>query len=177
MSQGAKPEPDSGSAGDTPVAADLTMAARWSCLNTTELLEAILKHLDTKTLLFSQRVNRRFRDVIQRSRPLRQRLFLEPATAAEILEADFKPNQSATPYILVTSSEEAGLEKLPARELERRTHDDKYTRLAVLNPLLFDDPFRHDGKVWPAQTHIYRREYGYIHLRVPLSRPSSLQQT
>lgn len=49
-------------------------------LGTTELLEAILLHLDTKTLLLSQRVSKAFKETIITSLPLQQALFLKPST-------------------------------------------------------------------------------------------------
>lgn len=56
-----------------------------ACLNTTELLENILRFLDFKTLLLAQRVSRNFQNVIVGSLPLQQKLFLAPATFEEAL--------------------------------------------------------------------------------------------
>ena len=50
-------------------------------LHTTELLEAILDHLPEKELLLAQRVCRKFRAVISRSKLLQQKLFFAPAEA------------------------------------------------------------------------------------------------
>ncbi|KAI7281649.1 hypothetical protein KC345_g4018 [Hortaea werneckii] len=53
-------------------------AARNAVLHTTELLENILYFLPMKDLLFAQRVCTRWRELIQRSIPLQEALFLRP---------------------------------------------------------------------------------------------------
>ena len=54
------------------------MAAAACVLDTVELFEAILVCLPAKELLLTQRVSRRWRDVIGRSIKLQRALFLEP---------------------------------------------------------------------------------------------------
>ncbi|KAK5729312.1 hypothetical protein LTR17_012037 [Elasticomyces elasticus] len=49
-----------------------------------ELLETILLHLPLRRLLLCQRVNRAFKDVVNRSAPIRKSLFLEPACSDTI---------------------------------------------------------------------------------------------
>lgn len=62
-----------------------TTPASQACLNTTELLENILRFVDFNTLLLAQRVSHHFMDVITGSLPLQRKLFLAPATFQEAL--------------------------------------------------------------------------------------------
>lgn len=54
-------------------------ATRYAVFCTTELLDDILLQLTMKDLLFAQRVCRRWRDVIQQSKPLQKALFFLPS--------------------------------------------------------------------------------------------------
>ncbi|EME41970.1 hypothetical protein DOTSEDRAFT_54458 [Dothistroma septosporum NZE10] len=62
------------------------MSAASQVLGTVELLECVLAELDMQTLLHSQRVNCTFRNTIQKSSRLRQRLWLEPGDGAYFLD-------------------------------------------------------------------------------------------
>ena len=53
---------------------------------TTELLEYILIHLDMKTLLLAQRVNRQFQSTINRNAKLQKKLFFVHASTKEAVE-------------------------------------------------------------------------------------------
>lgn len=53
---------------------------------TTELLENILLHIDTKTLLLAQRVNHKFNSVIRSSGQLQKLLFFSHATIEEAIK-------------------------------------------------------------------------------------------
>ena len=59
-----------------------------------ELLEAVLLHLDYKTLLLAQRVSRFWHDTINGSKGLRTKLFLEPATIDEAIRFNVLEDQS-----------------------------------------------------------------------------------
>ena len=50
---------------------------------TSQLIEAICVHLDPRTLLFTQRVSRMWREAIQRSTLLQRTLFLSPLPVAK----------------------------------------------------------------------------------------------
>ena len=125
------------------------------CLGTTELLEAILLHLDTRTLLLSQRVSSHFRAVIAASRGCQQRLFLQPATPTEILAPDFRPNQLARPFIFVDEVQDVEVAEVGSGEIARMP-DSQYTQRAILNPLLFDLPKWRLENPWPAQLRFTR---------------------
>jgi hypothetical protein len=55
-------------------------------LGTTELLEAILCYVDSRTLLLSQRVGRKWRAVIVGSPILQKKLFMRPASYGELVD-------------------------------------------------------------------------------------------
>ncbi|KAF7193636.1 hypothetical protein HII31_04982 [Pseudocercospora fuligena] len=59
--------------------------AAQSTFGIVELAEAILVDVDIRTLLHAQRVCKQWRLLIQESKPLRQKLFLEPDTTTTIL--------------------------------------------------------------------------------------------
>ncbi|KAK3631456.1 hypothetical protein LTR56_016820 [Elasticomyces elasticus] len=59
-------------------------------LGTYELLETILLHLPLRQLLLCQRVNRAFKDVVNRSAPIRKALFLEPS-CRDTIEITMQP--------------------------------------------------------------------------------------
>ena len=78
----------------TPVIDDLTLAlaslsitedfaAAHAVFSTTELLVPILIGLDVKTLLLSQRVSHKWREVISKTKQLQQKLFIEESTLEE----------------------------------------------------------------------------------------------
>lgn len=54
-------------------------------VGTIELLEIILQHLDMKTLLLAQRVNRTWHDVISTNTYLQKKLFMVPSTLDEAI--------------------------------------------------------------------------------------------
>lgn len=54
----------------------VTNSTREAVFNTAELLEQIFLHLPAKTIYGSQRVCRQFRDIVQMSVELQQKLFL-----------------------------------------------------------------------------------------------------
>ena len=105
-------------------------AASKACLDTTELLEAILMWLDTQTLLLSQRVCHKFQNVITNNSTLKERLFLFPATLEDIAEAD---------SILVEPLSDA---EMMEERLSTMAHkpDSQYAQRATLNPLFFNLP-------------------------------------
>ena len=61
--------------------ADQPKPAVEAVFGTTELLEAILVHLDFTTLQLSQSVSARFRDVVLKRKALQTKLFLLPASS------------------------------------------------------------------------------------------------
>ncbi|KAK5713775.1 hypothetical protein LTR17_017459 [Elasticomyces elasticus] len=70
-------------------------------LDTTELLECILIHLDNRTLLLSQRVNSTFQATITTSIHLQRKLFLRPeSTSAGSTSSPKTPNKRFNPLFL-----------------------------------------------------------------------------
>ena len=61
------------------------MAASDQVLGIVELLEKILFHLDTKTLLLAQRVCKQWRALVKRSKKLQQALFFEPVNGGTLV--------------------------------------------------------------------------------------------
>lgn len=131
-----------------------------ACFNITELLEAILLNLDSKTILLSQRVNSKFRDVITSNNAFKQRLFLLPTSPQEIQEPNFRPNQATRPYIFVerirtedqlTEDERAEASRyLWYRKLRR----ERCTQRAILNPFMFHLPRWRLDEEWAVQLRL-----------------------
>ncbi|KAK5683889.1 hypothetical protein LTS10_003752 [Elasticomyces elasticus] len=70
-------------------------------LDTTELLECILIHLDNRTLLLSQRVNSTFQATITTSIHLQRKLFLRPESSnASSTSSPKTPNKRFNPLFL-----------------------------------------------------------------------------
>lgn len=150
--------------------------ATTACLNTTELLEAILRHLDARTLLLSQRVNHKFHAVITKSLPLRQRLFLAPVSAADLLAPDFTPNQTPRPHITISTRPDV----LRTRNIN--SDDDHLSREpatpSTLNPILFPTPRFWGSPHWPAEftfiLHQTEREPELLRAMYPAQPPPPL---
>ncbi|KAK3059936.1 hypothetical protein LTS18_009714 [Coniosporium uncinatum] len=68
------------------------MEALHKVIETPELLELILLHLDARTLLHSQRTNRSFYELIKHSPYLQQALFFRPQSAANPKESTYRTN-------------------------------------------------------------------------------------
>ncbi|KAK5732889.1 hypothetical protein LTR17_010162 [Elasticomyces elasticus] len=101
------------------IAPDQVTPASAQVLGTTELLEAILIRVNVRTALLSQRVCRKWRDVIGGSVTLQKKLFMRTATLAEALElADLGGEQGRIVY---TAAEQ----------------EDWSSPTGVINPLLF----------------------------------------
>ena len=64
----------------------LVRSATKLALSTTELLEAILVHLDMKSLLHAQRVSQGWKDTITGSLQLQRHLFMAPAKIADMMQ-------------------------------------------------------------------------------------------
>ncbi|EME77237.1 uncharacterized protein MYCFIDRAFT_212669 [Pseudocercospora fijiensis CIRAD86] len=125
------------------------MAATTAALDTAELLELILLNLDTRTLLLSQRVDRRWHHTIRNSKSLQKKLFLLPTNSfEEILDLGLLDESRAEKYNILdaTSNRSKWLEQV-----------------VILNDLLFDttrewklrncafaDPNRRSGKFIPS---------------------------
>lgn len=58
------------------------------CIDTSELVENILRHVDVCTLFLAQRVSRQFQDMITGSLSIQRELFLAPATFEQALSAN-----------------------------------------------------------------------------------------
>ncbi|KAK3691333.1 hypothetical protein LTR37_018694 [Vermiconidia calcicola] len=100
-------------------------AAVWT---TTELLENILLHIDTKTLLLAQRVNHRFNGVIRSSGQLQKKLFFSHATTEEAIKLFSMSSETEIPLFIPTAEERISENIKPFLPLDPR----------VLNPLLFE---------------------------------------
>lgn len=118
--------------------------AATAVLETTEMLEHIMRFLDMKTLLLSQRVDRRWKATIKGSIMLQKKLFMRPATLEDVLE-----------LAVIESRQEDEL--LVLRDHWRTAATDKGSSwYSVVNPLLFDSVdvgrgqiFKHSPK-WTA---------------------------
>ena len=95
---------------------------------TTELLEDILMHIDMKTVLLAQRVNRKFNGVISSSPWLQKKLFMLPATIEEAIKCVSNEHYVVDQgFILV---EAVGF------KTERRGRKAKLFNVHITNPLL-----------------------------------------
>lgn len=95
-------------------------------LETTELLENIMRFLDMKTLLLSQRVDKRWRTTIKDSIMLQKKLFMRPAALEDIVDLD------------LTETRQEG-ELLALQDLQRTEINGKHSsQFSIVNPLLFD---------------------------------------
>ncbi|KAK3653643.1 hypothetical protein LTR56_004498 [Elasticomyces elasticus] len=104
---------------EADTAPDQITPASARVLDTTELLEAILIRVNVRTALSSQRVCRKWRDVIGGSVTLQKKLFIRTATLAEALElADLGGERGRIVY---TAAEQG----------------DSSSPTGVINPLLF----------------------------------------
>ncbi|KAK5732906.1 hypothetical protein LTR17_010179 [Elasticomyces elasticus] len=89
-----------------------------------ELFDGILRHVDMKTLLLSQRVSRSWKTSISSSSLMQQKLFLKPANLEDALILADGYNQAKL-FIHATSQ-----------------YSDPEAVVSLLNPLLFDRPQR-----------------------------------
>ncbi|KAK3691318.1 hypothetical protein LTR37_018679 [Vermiconidia calcicola] len=69
-----------------PPTTGMATSAAAAVLSTTELVEAILQHLPFEGLLKAQQVSWYFNNVVQSSKQLQRKLFLEPGPTEEVLE-------------------------------------------------------------------------------------------
>lgn len=101
------------------------MAAATATLDTGELLELILLNLDTRTLLLSQRVDRRWHYIIRHSKMLQKKLFLLPTnTFDEILELGLLDAAKSERYNILDATSHRSKQFLE--------------HIVILNDLLFD---------------------------------------
>lgn len=101
------------------------MAAATATLDTGELLELILLNLDTKTLLLSQRVDRRWHYIIRHSKMLQKKLFLLPTNSFdEILELGLLDASKSERYNILDATSQRSKQFLE--------------QVVILNDLLFD---------------------------------------
>ncbi|KAI5360605.1 Putative F-box-like domain superfamily protein [Septoria linicola] len=101
------------------------MAAATATLDTGELLELILLNLDTRTLLLSQRVDRRWHYIIRHSKMLQKKLFLLPTnTFDEILELGLLDASKSERYNILDATSHRSKQFLE--------------QVVILNDLLFD---------------------------------------
>lgn len=109
-----------------------------ACLNTTELLENILKFVDVKSLVLAQAVSRQFKDVVVGSLALQRKLFLIPSTFEQALDT--------------ADGEKEGMQNWFAPDGKPkacRWNDDKqlgFDRLFMVNPALLYLLDKADGK-------------------------------
>ncbi|KAK3719727.1 hypothetical protein LTR37_004264 [Vermiconidia calcicola] len=105
-------------------------------LNVPELLEIVLLHLSAKDLLLSQRVARLWRRTVQRSKSLRQTLFLEHVepTTAWVLQRGDSEVVRAGPFSLGSKI----VRELPAEDIHKVQVPDQtgYSYKAIWNDLL-----------------------------------------
>ncbi|KAK4956534.1 hypothetical protein LTR10_006061 [Elasticomyces elasticus] len=104
-----------------------------AALAITELLESILVRVDAKTLLLSQRVCRKWRDVIEGSLVLQQKLFLRPATLAEATNLSAEDNDKA--LVVMQADEDTRFMAAPEHSM---TFDILPESSGLLNPLFFN---------------------------------------
>lgn len=112
------------------------MTTRYSTaavLNTYELLEAIILELPMQQILDIRRVSKTWKAIIDRSKPLRTKLFLEPETSKCLWVMD-RRSLHLRPY------EWGARERLGERWMQNQA----VSRPSVANPLLFkhDDALR-----------------------------------
>ncbi|KAK5725292.1 hypothetical protein LTR17_013055 [Elasticomyces elasticus] len=116
----------------TPIMVARVTPAADAALAITELLESILVRVDAKTLLLSQRVCHKWRDVIEGSHVLQQKLFLRPATLAEATNLSAEDENKA--LVVMRSNEDTRF-----MAMERyMTFDIQPESSGLLNPLLFN---------------------------------------
>ncbi|CAK4032770.1 hypothetical protein AC578_7593 [Lecanosticta acicola] len=100
------------------------MSAVTAVFDTTELLEAILSRVDTKTLLLAQRVEKRWQQVINNSKSLLKKLFFLPTnTFDDILDLGFLDVADSEKYNILDSTSNR------SKWLEQ---------VVIMNDLLFD---------------------------------------
>ncbi|GAB1314579.1 hypothetical protein MFIFM68171_04789 [Madurella fahalii] len=98
-------------------------SAALTALSIAELLTLILRHVDVRTLLFAQRVNRTFRAVISGSLVLQRKLFFQPRLLQRAAIDEMTASEKENTAQLVTYDDES-------------RHEPRYVRHVRLNPLL-----------------------------------------
>ncbi|KAK5698197.1 hypothetical protein LTR97_007158 [Elasticomyces elasticus] len=104
-----------------------------AALAITELLESILARVDAKTLLFPQRVCRKWRDVVEGSHTLQQKLFIQPATLDEATNLSAEDDDKA--LVVMRPNEDTRFMSMTERFM---TFDILPESSGLLNPLLFN---------------------------------------
>ncbi|KAK5718422.1 hypothetical protein LTR15_008149 [Elasticomyces elasticus] len=104
-----------------------------AALAVTELLESILVRVDAKTLLLSQRVCRKWRDVVEGSHILQQKLFIQPATLDEATNLSAEDNDKA--LVVMQDDEDTRFMAAPEHSM---TFDMLPESSGLLNPLFFN---------------------------------------
>ncbi|CAK1355668.1 hypothetical protein CB0940_00631 [Cercospora beticola] len=114
----------------------------------TELFEQIMIHVDMRTLLLAQRVDKHWSTIISTSKPLQQKLFFLPATRAQLIALNtielgpiiwhpeddkwWRATQPENRYNICKFSSKCFM--------TGTTHSSKPFQLAIYNPILFNMP-------------------------------------
>lgn len=104
----------------------VSFEAATAVLETTEMLENIMRFLDMKTLLLSQRVDKRWQATIKGSIMLQKKLFMLPATLGDVFELEMMGSRQDSQSLVLPDT-------------RRKAVTSNYSsRYSVVNPLLFD---------------------------------------